>query len=611
MPGISDTSHSPHAALTSLPLRDVALRDGFWRTRCERNRTAGLPRLFELLEEHGAVDNLRRLAGKPVERRGLKWTDSDVAKWLEGACYVLQTTDDAALRGMVDTCVEAFVGAQGDDGYLNSWFVDDRAGERWRHLDSDHELYCAGHIFQAAIAHHRIAGETTLLDAACRYADYLDSVFGPGKLEGSPGHPEIELALVELFRTTGEERYLKLAGYFLEHRGLRQMTELEGHAVRALYFMCGATDLLCETGDAEVDQVVQTLWRDLTERKLYLTGGVGGRYGGESIGKAYELPNARAYAETCAAIGNLFWQWRLLQHRPEVRYADAMETALYNGVLAGVSLSGTDYFYVNPLASDGRGEGDPWYPWARRGPHQRRDWYDCTCCPPNVTRLLASLPGYLYGLGDDGLYLHGYAASTVDTTLRDGRPLKLEVETDYPWRGEVTVTVGTSGRFALYLRVPEWAEGASLLVAGAPMGAEPGQYARVEREWRAGDSLRLSMDLVPRLLTGNHRHRECHAQVAVLRGPLVYCLESSDNAGFEPMDVFARLDGAITAVERPELLDGVTVLSYQTVRAVESPPLHSSLGPPATEPVDLTLIPYYAWANRGPSAMQVWMPSAR
>lgn len=629
---VVDTTNSLHAALRPVAAGAVRMGAGFWQPRREANREVALPRLLELLEEHGVVDNFRRLHGKAVARRGLLFTDSDLYKWMEAAAWTLADAPEVDLRDSLERVIDAVLPAQGADGYLNTWFVDERAGERFTRLGSDHELYCAGHLFQAAVAHYRTTGETRLLDAACRFAGYLADRFGPEGIAEADGHPEVELALVELYRATGERRYLELAGFFLRLQGLADQRVIEGHAVRAGYFCSGGADYVAETGDPAFRAALEALWQSLVTTKLYVTGGMGGRHTGESLGAPYELPNERAYAETCAALGNVFWNWRMLLLTGETRFADLMERAIYNGALAGVSLRGSDYFYVNPLACSGQGEGDPWSTWARRGPAERREWHTCTCCPPNVGRMLASLPGYLFTQSAAGVHVHLYDTADLAGRLPDGTPFTLAMRTRYPWEGSVDIRLSPErpATATLHLRVPDWCPGAEARVNGQRVGeGAPGTDLPIHREWRAGDRVELTLAMPATLLTCDPRVPENRGSVALQRGPLVYCLESPDNAGIDVYDVRVSVDGRgapvdltvehrvdlVRSTERSEeaSMHGVTRLRFAGAATASPPPpgpLYRPLGEAARPPlrdVSLTAIPYYAWANRGPSRMTVWM----
>ncbi len=611
--GVVDTSASPHARLTGAPVRAVRLGEGFWRPRLEANRLAALPQLYRLLEEHGVVDNFRRVYGaKDAPRRGMVFTDSDLYKWVEAAAFVLQSGDDAATRGLLEGAVAAIVPAQREDGYLNTYYVDERYDQRYTHLDTDHETYCAGHLFQAAIAYRRAVGDNPLFDCARRFADHLAAVI-PTMPGISVTHPEVEMAMVEMYRETGEARYLDTAHFVLDDNRFAALQKIEGHAVEAAYFAAGGTDYYAETGDPAFRASTERQWQNLVEAKMYITGGSGGRHEGESLGRDYELPNARAYAETCAAIGNIMWSWRLLGLDGDASYADVLERSLYNGFLAGVSLDGTRYFYVNPLSYDGLGEGDPWDPRHRSGLYERQPWYRCTCCPPNVQRMLASLPGYFYSTSREGLWVHLYDTSELDWRLQDGTPLRLAQKTRYPWEGEVILEVrpAAPAEFTLFLRVPGWTQHCAAKVNGAAgPSATPGSYLALRRTWQPGDRVQLSFEMEPVAMAANPRLAENRGAVALQRGPLVYCLEAHDQPGLSVLDAMLDPAGEVASEWRPDLLGGITVL-----HARGAVPLHPG-GPlyqrwtakgRATQPAELTAIPYYAWNNRGPCAMVVWM----
>ena len=624
--GVVATHASPHSVLRQVPVRAVRLDAGFWAPRLETNRVRSLPSLLELLEQNGVVDNFRRLSGrKQAARRGPLYTDSDLFKWMEAAALALQSGEDPEIRRRLDAMIDEVAAAQGKDGYLNTYYALERASERFSDFRHGHELYCLGHLAQAGIAHYRATGERKLLDVAVRYADYVVATLGPGKKPAFTGHPELEMALIELYRTTGERRYLDFAGYLLDAEKpelklserdanyafsgvpFTSRKQLEGHSVRAMYACAGAADYWMETGAARFRETLETLWSDLTARKMYVTGGVGSRQTGEAIGEPYELPNEQAYTETCAAIGNSMWNLRMLAATGEARFADVAERALYNGVLSGVSLSGDQYFYRNPLSSLGR--------------TARRPWYSTTCCPPNIQRTLAALPGYMYSTSPKGLWVHLYHGSGLNWRLQDGRGLRVVQKTDYPWGGGIELTLMPESRseFGLFLRIPGWCRRAVVQVNGGPhFGAPvPGSYFEITRVWQPGDTVRLDLEMAVTPIEANPRARENFGRVALMRGPLVYCLEAIDLPSVSPFDVALRLGNFATifGAERPAgLLGGVTVIRAPGLvadRPSLDRPLYGEMKPGGHYRgrfTEVRLIPYYAWANRGLAEMEVWLP---
>jgi DUF1680 family protein len=610
-----------------VPPAALKLGEGFWRPRLQANVTAGMPSFYRAMEQHGVVDNFRRAAGrKQVDYRHAGYgSESDLYKWLEAVGYVLQTGEAPELRQMAEAVIDEIAAAQGEDGYLylRTTVGGDPGYERFSRLENSHELYCAGHLMQAGVAWWRATGDKKLLSVARRLADYLCATFGPGKLETTDGHPEVELALIELYRATGERRYLDLAGFFLSRPQsleslppLAERPALVGHAVRSGYICCGGTDWYLETGDGAMLENLRRLWQDLVGGKIYLTGGVGARFSGEAFGEPYELPNARAYAETCAAIAHAMWAWRMLLATGEAQYADWLETILYNGFLSGVSLSGSEYFYMNPLASGGG--------------YARQPWFGCNCCPPNIHRTLAALPGHFFTTSEEGVWVHLYDACEALVTLPDRTAVRLEVRTRYPWEGavEIVVTPPAEAEFTLVLRSPGWAEGAQVLHNG-PEGAggtpvRPGEYLPLRRRWQPGEAVRLELPLPVRLVESHPRVAENRCAVAATRGPLVYCFEGADNLTASVPDLTMApaegdSEGGFCAEWQPALLGGVTIVRGpgQTVcapcAALEQAPLYRPwrAGPyPVRYDLPLTAIPYYAWGNRGEGPMSVWLPLA-
>jgi len=619
---IVHTASSPHAALGGVAVGDVSLLDGFWAARRRANQR-GLAALGEALEEHGVVENFRRAVDpRRGEREGYWFTDSDLYKWLEAVAWSSATDPDPAMEERLDRVTEAIVAAQAPDGYLNTAFD---AGSRYSFLSSSHELYCAGHLLQAAIARSRVAGDDRLLAASTRLADHLCATFGSGGRDETDGHPGIEPALVELARETGDARYVDLATVLLGRVDAEARGALWGHAVRAQYFAAGLTDVAIETGDERARAGADAMWASLCDTKSYVTGGVGGRWLGESVGRAYELPNESAYAETCGAVASVLWAWRQLQREPDGSVADQLELALHNGALVGMSLDGTEWSYVNPLADHAESERDPWM-WdvisqavIPRLPSRRHPWHPVTCCPPNLGRLLAAMPALLYGRragaapdAADDVWVHLYAASRT----RVG-PVVLEQRTDYPWRGDVDLEVvelppGADDEWTLHLRIPAWSSGARIAVNGVPWphGETRGGYAPVRRPWRVGDRVHLDLDVEARLIEAHPRVAEGRGRVAVARGPIVYCLEGVDHPGIELLEAELDVDEPLVAEHDDGLLGGITVVRGMGSAPLDPyPGLYAPLGADRTRArrgVPLTFVPYYAWANRGLATMTVW-----
>jgi len=627
--GVLNLAHSPYAKLRSVPIGAVTIQQGFWYSRRAANVRTSIPSMGKLLESNGRMDNFRRLIGKSdAPQRGPVYSDSDIYKWWEAIGFALQSGENPALRALVENTSKEVIAAQQPDGYLNTFYVREKAADRMtpRTQQWGHELYNMGHFLQGATAYYRATGDRALLDTGIRFVnDFLLPTYGPeaDKKPLMSGHPEMELALVELYRMTGDKRHLNLAEYLL--RGDRRIplkpenyvyhfcgkpftsrTKLEGHAVRAMYACSGATDYYLETGDETYWKTLDVLWNDLLSSKMYITGGVGARSDGEAFGDAFELPNAQAYTESCAAIGNMMWNWRMLAATGDAKYADVMERALYNGINSGMSLGGNLYCYRNPLSFD-----------PSTGDVIRNEWYDTTCCPPNLERTFASLPGYFYSTSKDGIYVHLFHNSELNWHLEDGTPIKIVQKTEYPWKGtvEFEVSPASAKEFTLFVRKPSWSRSAE--VSGKT--GEKDRYLQVRRKWAPGDKITLRMDMAPQLLEANRRVLENNGRVALERGPLVYCLEGLDQPeGTSLTDVSIRASGknlsaGFTESFEKDLLDGVLVLKHEG--AVSRPSaarsaLYFSADAPASSSskVTLTFIPYYAWLNRKPSPMQVWTP---
>jgi DUF1680 family protein len=604
------------------------LAAGFLAERQRVNRTQTLPHGFAQLRRSGTLENLRLAAGADGRYRAAADTsgatfpflDSDVYKWLEGVGWELGRAPDPALGAAADEAIGLVAAAQRPDGYLNSYVQVVTGGRPHNDLAWGHEFYCVGHLIQAAVAWHRALGDDRLLEVAVRAADRIDKEFGPTGREGVDGHPGIEMALVELARVTGDGRYLALAARMLDLRGkgllgegrfgaaywqdhlpVREAATVAGHAVRQLYLDCGAVEVAVELGDEDLLAAVERRWRDLVETRTYLTGGMGSRHRDESFGDPYELPPDRAYAETCAAIAAVMLGWRLLLATGGAGYADAVERFLYNGVLPGMSLSGTRFFYVNPLQ---RRTDRAWEP---PGYGERAPWYPCACCPPNLMRTLSALEQYLATSDGAGVQLHQYATADLRAAVPGGEA-RLAVRTGYPWQGRVTVeVVEAPGRpWTLSLRVPGWCRSATLTGPGTerPRAVAAG-WAELSRPWRAGDTTVLELELPVRATEPDPRVDAVRGCVAVERGPLVYCLESADlPPGVALEDLRWDPRRAPVALPRPDLGEAVVGVAVPVVRAPDGSAPADDRG----DDLSAGAVPYFAWANRGAEAMRVWIP---
>ena len=643
-PGPVSPTANAVSALSPLGLDDVALEpDGYLGRWQQASADTSLPHCIGNLDASGALGNLRRLAGKSDEPfRGMWFADSDVYKTLEGAAWQLaqRDTDDGTLRRFVERAVAVIAAAQQDDGYLNSWVQIVRPDDRWLDLRWGHELYCAGHLIQAAVAADRTGASPDLLAVAQRFADLLADRFGPDGVAGICGHPEIETALVELFRVTGQQRYLDLAArmidlrghglladapkpsvisshnfgaqYFQDHAPVREATAATGHAVRQLYLESGVVDVAVETGDAELLAASERVWDDLFATKTYVTGAHGSRHRDEAIGDAYELPPDRAYAETCAAIASFHWNWRLLLATGRHRYAEEMERVLYNAIAVSTAVDGKHFFYSNPLQLRAGHDGSD-----EDAPSQRLSWYRCACCPPNLTRLVGCLNGYLATSDPTGVQVHLYAAAGVRADVPGGS-VALRVGTDYPWDGRIEVTVErveSDQEWTLALRIPAWAADVRASIDGEPVtvDAEDG-YLRLSRTWPEGTSVVLELGMPARLVGAHPKVDAVRGCVALARGPLVYCIEDADlDPGIALDDVVLDPASPLTADARGDLLDVPVVIRVQGRVRPGASSLYStwsSATEEAATPIELTAIPYFRWGNREPGAMRVWVPTA-
>ncbi len=638
---------SPCIKTASLALGSVEVRDTFWSKRQETNRRVTIPSQLEIFNEIHCLDNFRVAAGlKQGTHHGFFFADSDLYKWLEGASYSLGTHPDPELEAGVDKVIRLIAAAQEPDGYLNTYYTVFFHERRFTNLLMNHELYCAGHLIEAACAHYDATGKRTLLDIAIKLADCIVDNFGPGRNEGVPGHEEIELALIRLYRVTGNRSYLELASFFIHQRGREKNFPLKlikalnedakeagivrkkrapflsdekksfgasgvvstwnpvllgrilesflsgtyfqakepvvdqregvGHSVRAMYLYSGMADLYAETGEQALMDALESIWKNVTQRRMYITGGVGSVALIEGFGRDYELPN-RSYTESCAAIGMALWNWRMLQITGEAGYAEAFELVLYNGILSGVSLDGKKYFYQNPLISHGK--------------DQRKEWYACACCPPNLARFIASLGKYIYGISDDGIWVYQYIGSKARFDIK-GRQVTLIQESGFPWEGNVSFSIKTKEpvRFNLYFRIPQLCVSTEVSINGIPQNMEhrPGTFQKIEREWKNHDKMEIHLETVSELIASPPEVRANRGRVAIMHWPLVYCLEDKDNPDIDIHKARITENTQLQTIHT-EQLGGLNLIKGKMKSGEE-----------------FTAIPYYAWANRGPSNMQVW-----
>ena len=637
-PGITDTARSPHAKLHSVGMNEVRWTSGFWSDRSSTTRNATVPAIWDAMNTPGNgayFPNLRVAAGLDKGAyKGTVYGDGDVYKWIETAAHAFNLTRDKDLDRRMDEAIAIIAKAQAPDGYIST-FNQLNGKKRWEE-PKDHELYNIGHLITAAVVHHQATGKTNFLAVARKAADnlYKEFYLPPATLQKAGYNPSQIMALVELYRETRDHRYLDLAGVFVDAHGavpggtehtqtrtpLRKETEAVGHAVLANYLYCGAADIFAETGEKSLWDALERLWRNVTTRKMSVIGGAGTLFYGvtarrdpthEAFGADYQLPNRNAKHETCATVSNAMWNWRMLAATGEARFADVMEQALYNGMLAAVSLDGRRFFYANPLRRYGAGptlsNGASVERWPNNAaPGAARGF----CCPGNLARTIAGLHALAYSHSAGAIWVNLYGSNTLDDSI-----VKLAQETDYPWNGKVRIKIERVAQpdFALMLRIPGWAEGAVIRVNGKPGPAAPaGTYVEVKRKWAAGDKLELDLPMEVRLVAANPLVEEDRNQTAVMRGPIVYCLESPDlPAGVGIDDVAIPAAAKFTVRHDPSLLKGVTVIEGQA-RLIRqdnwSGLLYRAIRPQPAESTNIRLIPYYAWANRGISDMTVWMP---
>lgn len=587
----------PLKMIDQIDFSHVHIQDRFWSPRLAKHTSATLPVCIDQIENQtGRMQNFVHAAQGTGKHSGIFFDDSDVYKALEGIAYSLINNPDPELEKKADEWIDKIAAAQQPDGYINTFYTLTGLDKRWNNMDK-HEMYCAGHMMEAAVAYYQATGKRKLLDVSIRMADHMMDLFGPGKRHWVPGHEEIELALVKLYQTTGQEKYLDFANWLLEERGhghgskgdegkwdpiyyqdivpVRELTDISGHAVRCMYLYCGMADVAALKKDTGYVAAMNRLWDDVVLRNMYVTGGIGSSRHNEGFTEDYDLPNLDAYCETCASVGMVYWNQRMNQFTGDSKYIDVLERSMYNGALAGVSLAGDRFFYVNPLES--------------KGDHHRQAWYGCACCPSQISRFLPSIGNYIYGTSDKALWVNLFIGNTTEVTI-DGKKVVLKQETDYPWNGQVNLTVTSEQSLGkeLRIRIPGWCKSYTLTVNGNKTGETTDKGYAVVKEWKTGDRIVLNLDMPVEKVSADPRVRQNTGKRALQRGPLVYCLEETDNTqGFDHLNLTAT--STFEVKDEPELLGGI--------RAIEA----------VSGGQKLHFIPYYAWDNREAGKMKVWV----
>lgn len=629
--GAQDVTLMRDYHIKPVTFNQVQIEDKFWSPRLDTNRQVTIPYAFEKCEETDRISNFEKAAGlRPGPFEGTHFNDSDVYKIMEGAAYSLQVHPERMMRLYLDQLIRVMAAAQWEDGYLFTFYsVPDRQPEKlWTSIQWIHEQYCVGHMYEAAVAHYRVTGERCFLDVATKNADLICQVFHRDGRTDPPGHQEIEIGLCKLYRVTGDETYLQQAKFFLDQRGRKgvrgpdgqgglygtysqdhipvtEQTRAVGHSVRAAYLYTGMADVAALTGDMAYVKAIDTIWQDVVDTKLYVTGGIGAAGGHEGFGGHYELPNRTAYCETCASIANCLWNHRMFLMHGDAKYMDVLERTLYNAVLSGISLEGDRFFYPNPLASSG---------------HERSPWFGCACCPSNVARFIPSVPGFAYARRGKDLYVNLFMSGRAGMGMGDNK-IELTQRTGYPWQSGVSITVEPeeAERFALLLRIPGWAQNqpvpselytfhrtvrdqVRLRVNNKPvaLALEHG-YARIERLWQRGDTLEMDLPMPVRRVLCHAKVDSNRGKVALQRGPIVYCLEGPDNEG-QVLDLYVPHDAPLRTKFRRDLLNGVVTISGRAKTAKRT--LDGQVVPHGSR--SFTAIPYYAWAHRGRAPMTVW-----
>ena len=627
-----------------LSLKNVSLKGDFWEERLKINREVTLPIEYEQCKTTGRID-VWKLDWKPGDPKPHFFWDSDVAKWIEAVAYSIGSYPDKNLEQKADDVINLIANAQQPDGYLNTYFIAVEPEKRWKNLRDFHELYCAGHLIEAAVAYYEATGKDKLLNTLCKYVDYIYEVFGTkkGKLRGYPGHEEIELALVRLYRITDNLKHLELAKYFIDERGqkpyyfnkeakklrdqygnlpffnhpyfqahlpVREQNTAEGHSVRACYLYSGMADVANETNDIELIEACKTLWKNIVEKRMYIHGGIGSTRHGERFTYDYDLPNESAYAETCAAISLVFFAHRMLQIDVNSEYSNVMEKALYNGIISGVSLDGKRFFYENFLASV---PGD--HEFKQLSSPQRKEWFGCACCPPNLARLLASLGQYVYSQNENTIFTHLYISGNAKFNIA-GNSVKIEQNSNYPWDGNIEFKINSQKALnvTLAFRIPDWCNTRTLKINNDEIILDDKikkGYAYITREWKDNDTISLTLDMPPVRIESNPSVRENIGRIALERGPILYCLESIDNG--KDLNSISLIDSSeIKVIHDNSIFKEIPLLTAKAKRQSKenwNNMLYRQVSDEGNSLEDITIkaIPYFMWANRGENEMLVWI----
>lgn len=593
-----DIKEQPLKMIEQIDFSHVKINDNFWSPRLSKHVSATLPVCIDQIENQtGRIRNFENAAKGEGEHSGIFFDDSDVYKALEGMAYSLINNPDPELEKKADEWIDKFAAAQQPDGYINTFYTLTGLDKRWTNMDK-HEMYCAGHMIEAGVAYYQATGKRKLLDVCIRMTDHMMSQFGPGKRHWVPGHEEIELALVKLYQTTQEQKYLDFAYWLLEERGhghgtmgdegkwnpvyyqdivpVRQLTDISGHAVRCMYLYCGMADVAALKNDTGYIAAMDRLWDDVVHRNMYITGGIGSSHDNEGFTEDYDLPNLDAYCETCASVGMVLWNQRMNQLTGDSKYIDVLERSLYNGALAGISLGGDRFFYVNPLES--------------KGDHHRQEWYGCACCPSQLSRFLPSIGNYIYASSDDALWVNLYIGNTGQIRIGE-TDILLTQETDYPWDGSVKLTISTSQPLEkeIRLRIPNWCKTYDLSINGKRINVSEEKGYAVIKDWKSQDVIALDMDMPVEIVAADPHVKENFDKRAIQRGPLVYCMEEIDNPEYFDQIQLSPSTTFQTAFVS-DILNGIKTIKTNG-RAQSA-----------------TFIPYYAWDNRKAGKMRVWIP---